>query len=178
MKISGFTLAMAAATMASAATPAFCQDANSGIVYAPGTGENMAPLPDTVHHGARAGFGESADRLSAMADDLSNPVTQDRLSDIVEGVSSALMQMRIGPFAEAIDHVAPGTVDRRIGPDTTLGDIAGPGSGALPERFGEHSRDALIAMGGTMRALAAMMPELQRVEDELKDSAHRARDRH
>lgn len=177
MKVCRLTLLLTAAAIASISTSAQAQDAEGEIVYAPGTGyEDAAPLPADADDGSRDRFEETGEGMTAVADQLSDPATQNRLSDVVEGVTGALMQMRIGPFAEAIEHVAPGTVDRRIRRDTTLGDLAGGSERALPERFGQHSREALAAMGGTMHALAAMMPELQRLGDEVKDSARAARE--
>ena len=80
------------------------------------------------------------------------------------------MNMRVGPLAEAIERARPGTVNRRIRRDSTVGDLAGRDADYLPERLGDGSREVMGMMGGFARAMASMMPEFERLGREMEDS--------
>src|SRR3546814_11507751 len=69
----------------------------------------------------------------------SDPAAQDRMADTVAALVDALMQLRVGPLAEAVARVDPDSDAATIPPDATLGELAGrdPDYGA---RLGDDVR--------------------------------------
>jgi hypothetical protein len=154
------------------AAPAAAQD----IVFVPGTGE---AITDDATDAASA-YEEVApvgrdDEFSVMADRIGDPAVQDGVATIVERATGAMMNMNVGRFAQAIERARPGTVGRRIPGDATVGDLAGRDARYLPEELGEKSREAMGMMSGFARALAAMMPEFERMGREMEESFRSAK---
>lgn len=150
-----------------AAAPVVAQD----VVFVSGTGENQSS----------AAFNDSQmpddydDGMADMAGQLSDPAVQDGVAAAVERATGAMMNMPIGPLAEAIERARPGTVDRRMRGDATVADIAGRNARYLPEELGERSREAIGMMSGFARAMAVMMPEFERMGREVEDSFRAAK---
>ena len=150
-----------------AAAPVAAQD----VVFVSGTGENQSsaafddgPMPDDYDDG-----------MADMAGKISDPAVQDGVAMAVERVTGAMMNMPIGPLAQAIERARPGTVSRRIRGDATVADIAGRDARYLPEELGTRSREAMGMMSGFARAMAVMMPEFERMGREMEDSFRAAK---
>jgi Ni,Fe-hydrogenase I large subunit len=148
-----------------AATPAAAQD----IIFAPGTGDSDAALAPADDYDADT-------EANALAERLGDPATKYGVAAAVEGVTGAIMNMPVGPLAEAIERAAPGTVDRRLPPDARVGDLAGPAGDRLPQRMAARSVEAMEIAGGFARAFAEMMPELERLGRDLEESFKKARE--
>jgi len=150
------------------ATPLAAQD----VVYVSGTGEEIAVA---VLDDDRLVIDEGDEDISDVADRMDDPLVQDGISNTVERMAGAMMNMRVGPLAEAIERARPGTVNRRIRRDSTVGDLAGRDADYLPERLGDGSREVMGMMGGFARAMASMMPEFERLGREMEDSVRSAK---
>ena len=150
------------------AAPLAAQD----VVYVSGTGEE---IPVAVLDEDRPAIDDRNDDISDVADRMDDPLVQDGISSTVERMAGAMMNMRVGPLAEAIERARPGTVNRRILPDSTVGDLAGRDADYLPERLGDGSREVMGMMGGFARAMAMMMPEFERLGHEMEDSVRSAK---
>ena len=96
---------------------------------------------------------------------LNDPAMQDRMADTVTALVGALMQMKVGPLAEAVARVDPESDAAYIPPDATLGEIAGKDDPHYAERVGEDVRAGTRMAGHAASALAAYAPVL-------KDMAH------
>lgn len=109
-----------------------------------------APLP------AAAGEGSLGDAAATLSD----PVAQDRMADTVAALVGALMQMPVGPLAEAVARIDPESDAAYIPPDATLGEVTGsdPGYG---ERLGDEVRAGTRIAGSMAAALAAYAPVLK-----------------
>lgn len=158
---------MMALPLLALAAPAAAQD----VVFMSGTGDEIPVSSfeddsDAIHDDGE--IGDFADR----ADD---PLVQGAVANGIERIAGAMMNVRVGPLAEAIERTRPGTVDRRIRRDTTVGDLAGRDADYLPERLGEQSREVMGAMGGLARAMTTMMPEFERLGREFEDSVRTAK---
>ena len=165
MRSTGFLIA---ATLLALASPAAAQD----VVFVSGTGAQiLAPFSDSDD--AATEFGD--DGISNIADRMDDPLIQDGISNTVERMAGAMMNMRVGPLAEAIERARPGTVKRRIRRDSTVGDLAGRDADYMPERLGDKSREVMGMMGGFARAMASMMPEFERLGREMEDSVNSAK---
>src|SRR3546814_8039514 len=77
--------------------------------------------------------------MGDAAEVLSDPAAQDRMADTVAALVDALMQLRVGPLAEAVARADPDSDAAYIPPDATLGEVAGrdPDYGA---RMGDEVR--------------------------------------
>lgn len=155
------TLLFALPIVALAAMPASGQD----VVYAPGTGEPYEAITDE----------QPDDDLSRVAERMSDPVVQHGVGNAVEYASESIMRLPIGRFADAIERARPGTVDRRLPRDATVGDLAGRDADYLPQELGERSREMVGMMGGFAQAMAAMMPEFERMSREMEGAFRRAK---
>lgn len=142
------------------------------VVFVKGTG---AEIPVATFHHDDPVIEDRNEGFSDMADKMGDPLVQDGVSRTVERMVGAMMNMRVGPLAEAIEDARPGTVNRRIRRDSTVGDLAGRNADYLPERLGDESREMMGMMGGFARAMATMMPEFERLGRELKDSVRVAK---
>lgn len=147
--------------IALAAMPATAQD----VLYAPGTGE---PYEDVSQE-------QPDDDISRVAERMSDPVVQHGVGNAVEYASESIMQLPIGRFADAIERARPGTVDRRLPRDATVGDLAGRDADYLPQELGDRSREMMGMMGGFAQAMAAMMPEFERMSREMEEGFRRAK---
>lgn len=150
------------------AAPVAAQD----VVFTSGTGDEISV---TAFEDDRPIIENGDDGISDIADRMDDPLVQDGVSDSIERMAGAVMDVRVGPMAEAIERARPGTVDRRIRRNSTVGDLAGRDADYLPERLGDQSREMMGMMGGFARAMAAMMPEFERMGREMEDSFRTAK---
>ncbi len=155
--------------LAVSAAPAAAQD----ILFVSGTGEE-APIQAIEDDFAPAADETDAD-FGGMADKMSDPAVQDGVAAAIEGATGAMMNLPVGPLAEAIERARPGTVDRRLPRDARLGDLAGRNARYLPEELGDRSREAMGMMSGFARAMAVMMPEFERMGREMEESFRAAK---
>lgn len=150
------------------AAPVTAQD----VVFVSGSGDE---IPVESFEDDRPVVDEQDDGLAGFADRVDDPIVQEGFSEGIERMAGAMMNMRVGPLAEAIERARPGTVDRRIRRDSTVGDLAGRDADYLPERLGDQSRQMMGMMGGFARAMATMMPEFERMGREMEESFRTAK---
>jgi hypothetical protein len=162
-------LLIAMPLLAAAAIPAAAQD----IEFVPGTGEFDASYADDEDYAPTPDEDDSG--IMKMADRVSDPAVQEGVAAVVEQTAGAMMNLPIGPLAEAIERARPGTVDRRLPRDVRLGDLAGRNARYLPQELGERSREAMGMMSGFARAMAVMMPEFERMGREMEESFRAAK---
>lgn len=162
-------LLIALPLLAIATTPAAAQD----VEFVSGTGEFDAPYADDEDY-APAADDHNAGMMD-MADKVSDPAVQEGIAAVVEQTAGAMMNMPIGPLAEAIERARPGTVDRRLPRDARIGDLAGRNAEYLPQELGDRSREAMGMMSGFARAMAVMMPEFERMGREMEESFRTAK---
>ncbi len=162
-------LLIALPLFAMAATPAASQD----IVFVTGTGDVDESYADEQDSTA---FADSTNTgIMEMAYKVSDPAVQDGVAAVVEQAAGAMMNLPVGPFAEAIERARPGTVSRDIRRDATVADLAGRDARYLPQELGERSREAMGMMSGFARAMAVMMPEFERMGREMEESFRAAK---
>jgi hypothetical protein len=162
-------LLVALPLLAVSATPVAAQD----IVFVSGTGEPSAIEAFDDDFSPAADEGDSD--FVGMAAKMSDPAVQEGVAAVVERTTATMMNMPIGPMAEAIERARPGTVSRRIQSDSTVADIAGRDARYLPEELSERSRDAMGMMSGFARTMAMMMPEFERMGREMEESFRAAK---
>lgn len=159
------------------------------IVFAPGTGDteyvsDNAPEYADAPDYEDAGYDDDQAAIGPIAGRLSDPMVQDTVAIMVEGMAGAVMNMPIDGITEAIESARPGTVRRQYRRGATVADVAGRDARYLPQDLGDQSRAAVGMMGGVARAMANMMPALENLSRDMEDQiraakqeARRARDR-
>jgi hypothetical protein len=105
---------------------------------------------------------------------LNDPVAQDRMADTVSAIVGALMQMPVGPLAEAVARVDPYSDAAYIPPDATLGDVTGRDPD-YADRIGADVRATTRMAGQAASALAIYAPVLKDMARDL--AAQRERER-
>jgi len=105
---------------------------------------------------------------------LNDPAAADRMADTVAAVVGALMQVHIGPLAEAIARVDPYSDAAAIPYDATLGEVAGRDP-HYAERMGDDVRAGARVAGHTAAALAAYAPLLKDMARDLAAQWERER---
>lgn len=143
---------------------------NREVVFVSGTGESLAEETSRSDESAAP---ES--RIAEAADKLSDPVVQDEVAASIERLTGAMIRLPVGRFVEAIETARPGTVKRRLDSNATLADIAGNGAQDIPNELGHQSREMMGTMSGFARAIAAMMPEFERMGREIEESVRDAK---
>ncbi len=91
---------------------------------------------------------------------LNDPVTQDRMADTITAIVGALMQMPVGPLAEAIGRVDPDSDAAYIPRDATLGEVTGRDRD-YADRMGADVRATTRMAGQAASALAVYAPVLK-----------------
>lgn len=158
--------------LAAITAPASAQD----VMYMPRTGDADYVSADTPAYddmdraeNAQASMGQIAGRLS-------DPVVQDSVAIMVERVAGLIMNVPVGGFTDAIENARPGTVDRRLGGNATIADLAGRDAQYLPQELGERSRETAAMIGGLTRAMANLMPAVENLSREMQDQIRTAKD--
>lgn len=121
-----------------------------------------APLPAT------------ASEVRDTAATLNDPVMQDRMADTVSAIVGALLQMPVGPLAEAVARVDPYSDAAYIPRDATLGEVAGRDPD-YADRMGADVRATTRMAGQAASALAIYAPVLKDMARDLAAQWERER---
>jgi hypothetical protein len=148
------------------AAPVAAQD----VVFVSGTGEQT---PASAFDDEPVGDSETA--MADIAEKITDPAMQDSVAAAVEHITTTMMRLPVGQFAQAIENARPGTVDTRIRRDATVADLAGRDAEYLPEKLGDGSRQMMGLMSGFARAIAIMMPEFEKMGREMEGSLRKAK---
>ncbi|ABF53850.1 hypothetical protein [Sphingopyxis alaskensis] len=123
-----------------------------------------APLP------AVAADGEARDTVATLND----PAMQDRMADTISAIVGALMQMPVGPLAEAVARVDPDSGAAYIPADATLGELAGRDPD-FADRMADDVRAGTRVAGHAVSAIAAYAPLLKDMARDLAAQWERER---
>ncbi len=113
-------------------------------------------------------------RSGKIVEALANPGTQQAMAGAMAALTEALLDLKIGPFAKALDGMGDTTGNRRaarhIDPDATLGDLAGPEARRMPGEVARKLPQMMGAMAGMAGAMEAMLPQLEAMGEKMKDA--------
>lgn len=168
-------LILLALPLVAVTAPASAQE----VVFAPGTGAMEyvsadAPEYEDAPDYEDAGYDDQAG-MGPIAGRLSDPMVQDTVAIMVEGMAGAVMNMPIDGITEAIESARPGTVRRQYRRGATVADVAGRDARYLPQDLGDQSRAVVGMMGGVARAMANMMPALENLSRDMEDQIRAAK---
>lgn len=102
----------------------------------------------------------AAQEMRGAVATLNDPAAQDRMADTVTAMVAALMQMKVGPLADAVAQIDPESDAAYIPPDATLGEVAGRDP-EYAQRMGDDVRATTRMAGHAASALAAYAPVLK-----------------
>ncbi|WP_287940028.1 hypothetical protein [Sphingopyxis sp.] len=91
---------------------------------------------------------------------LNDPATQERMADTITALVGAMMQMPVGPLAEAVARIDPSSDAALIPPDATVGDLTDHDPG-YAERMGGDVRTSARMAGHAASAVAAYAPVIK-----------------
>ncbi len=173
----------AIAAMISLSAPAFAAEDNA-IQFVSGTGQAtamaapiMTAAPDVVAQPARLADDaprskDSAADMQKMAQKLGDPEMQDKMADMVDNLSQAMMKLPVGKIAASVEKAIPGGIKtkQRIRENDTLADLAGKDGRKLPGELRKGTRQAMTMMSGFAAAFATMLPEFEKMAEEMGES--------
>ena len=124
------------------------------------------------------------ERVLEGADILSDEDTQDRVARSMRVLSRVLLNMPVGPIAEAVREIDPDSDMADMPADMRLGALAGADADELPEQLAGQSRVMMRSMGTLARQMAVMAPVLRdmasdmaaQMERNMRDARDDARD--
>ncbi len=132
----------------------------------------LAPVPAIARDKSirDKGLGEAVEKLS-------DPRMQKSIATAMAALSQALLGIRMAPFARAMESMDDATGDpdaaRDIDPDATLGDMMGPDAERLPQELSARVPAMMGAMAGMAGAVEGMLPELEAMGKQMKQSLPR-----
>ena len=116
----------------------------------------------------------AANEMQGAVATLNDPVAQDRMADTITAIVGALIQMQVGPLANAVADIDPESDAAYIPPDATLGEVTGSDP-YYAERMGDDVRATTRMAGHAASALAAYAPVLKDMARDLAAQWERER---
>lgn len=104
--------------------------------------------------------------LDGVVEAMSDPATQEQAALMAAMLVGALMEMPVGPLAEAASDMA-GEDAPAIDPDARVGDLVGPDAARAPEVIAERLPEMMQAMAGMAGAFEEMLPQLRELAERL-----------
>lgn len=124
----------------------------------------LAPLPAAARERSPRDSG-----LGEMSARLADPAFQGSLAAMLTALSDALLDIKVAPLAKAAEAMGDRNLARRIGPDTTVRDMAGRDASRMQRDLGEKLPQAMTAMAGMTGAMEAMLPQLEAMARQMQD---------
>ena len=129
-----------------------------------------APLPVLAQDvPAEDSVEESAARMSAK---LSDPQTQERMSQSLSVLSEALLDLPLAPFLRSMAEMAGENPDA-VDPDLTLRRMS-PEAERVPEEIADKLPRMMGAMAGMAEGFGAMMPALREMAARMSEAIEAA----
>ena len=120
----------------------------------------------------------AADRdLERTAQQLADPRTQDALAETLSALVSAMLDINVGGIANAVAKADPKGRVRDVDPDMTLRDMAARDNPDFADTLDADVRSGTRMAGAMAGALAAMLPQLERLARDVENRVDKARER-
>lgn len=115
--------------------------------------------------------------LGAAADALNNPALQQGISSAMAMMMQAMMGIKLGPMARAMEGMGKSMGDPDAGmdidPDATLGDMMGPEGRDMPQELSAKVPAMMSGMAGMAGAMQQMLPQIEAMGKQLRKSLPR-----
>lgn len=102
-----------------------------------------------------------------IAEKLSDPMLQARVSGMVALMSEMMMDLKVGPLARAMGEWGDESA-RDIPEDARLRDLAGPEMRDMPRQIAREMPRAMSAAGRAAGAVEGMIPEFERMAQQMR----------
>ena len=122
------------------------------------------PLPAL----AQDGEGSDTAPLAGFGERMKDPAQQREMALMLQAMTEVLLDMPIGPLAEAAADMA-GEEAAKIDPDMTLRQLA-PDAGQVSEEVARNVPRAMRAAGAMAEGMAAMAPQLRALTERMRES--------
>ena len=122
----------------------------------------LAPAP------ALAAESESA----RIAEELTDPVVQERMAAAAEVMTEAVLSMPAAPLLRAAETMA-GRDPENVDPDLRVGDLVGPEAADAPREFAHRLPQMMGALATMAATMEAMLPELRAMGDRIAEDMAR-----
>jgi hypothetical protein len=112
--------------------------------------------------------------LSDAVQQLNDPAMQQSISGALAMMMQAMMGMKMGPMAKAMEGMGKSMGDKdaamNIDPDATLGDMIGPEGRDMPREMSAKVPAMMSGMAGMAGAMQQMLPQLEAMGKQLQKS--------
>jgi hypothetical protein len=102
--------------------------------------------------------------------ELTDPATADRITDGIQAVSQALLDLRVGALKAAVEGHSPTASDRRL----TVRDLGRRGNPNFDRRLNQQIADAKPMIHQSMQTLNETLPAVMQELDQAQQSIERA----
>jgi hypothetical protein len=107
-----------------------------------------------------------------VAEELNDPVVQERMATVAEAATTAVLDMPVGPLMRAAKTIA-GEDPEWVDPDLRVGDIVGPEAAEAPREFAHRLPQMMGALATAAATMEAMLPELRAMGDRIAEDMAR-----
>ena len=115
-----------------------------------------------------AAEGESA----RIAEELSDPLVQERMAAAAEVMTEAVLSMPAAPLLRAAETMA-GRDPEAVDPDLRVGDLVGPEAADAPRELAHRLPQMMGALATMAATMEAMLPELRALGDRIAEDMAR-----
>ena len=134
----------------------------------------LALATPSLSHAQDTAPPEAEPALAEMTEKLGDPVFQAKAAAIAQVLVSTMLDMEIGPLAEAMNEATDGR-GPDIDPDARLRDLT-PDADAIPEQVGDRLPEAMTAISAMGEGMQAMLPALRQMAEQMRGAIEQARD--
>lgn len=161
-------------------SPAKAADTKEPIIFVSGTGDSTVVDAPADTAASLPFADDEADKddmqadMMALADKMADPRVQDGVADMLGRMTQVMMNMPVGNIAAAVEKAVPGEKvrvnGRRVRAGDTVADLAGRDGEKLPGQIDKGVHQAMGMMSGLAAAFAIMLPEFEKMGEELEKS--------
>lgn len=109
-------------------------------------------------------------QLGEVSRQLGNPETQEAMAAVLSAMTRAMLQMDVSALGNAAEAMGDKHGARKFRKGTTLADLAGRDARDLPQDIRRKAPAVMGAMAGMAGAMEAMLPELAKVAEQMKQA--------
>jgi hypothetical protein len=103
-----------------------------------------------------------------VAEELNDPLRQEQMARTAEAVTTAVLDVPVGPLMRAAKTIAGEDPDY-VDPDLRVGDVVGPEAADVPYELAHRLPQMMGALATAAASLEAMLPELRAMGDRIAE---------
>jgi hypothetical protein len=106
-----------------------------------------------------------------LAEELSDPATQEQLATMAEAMAGVMLDMPVAPLLRAAAQVAGEDPDY-VNPDARVADLVGPEAAEAPREFARELPRMMGVMAGLAVAMEDMLPRLAEIGERVRTAPY------